>query len=126
MFGHLPDELINKILSYNYVKPTYLMEMKLVGKLLNKHDQLVIMESDPTIDDIDDQMDDFEHFLDYLPKYTHLFFLMKLYTDSYVDLYDPLYIKERREYSVDRRNYVWQQDDPIAKLIEVFQIRFMT
>lgn len=125
MFGRLPDELINKILSYNYVKPNYLREMKLVGKLLNKCDELKIMEADPSIDEYDDQMDDFEYFLDYFPNYTHLFFGHKL--DKIVGLEyddDPLYIKERRALNIDRRNWFWSQPDPIALLIFEFNTRF--
>lgn len=115
MFGHLPDELINKILSYNYVKPKYLMEMKLTGKLLNKCDELIERGDE-------DSITEFEEFLDYFPMYTQTFLQFKL---DCGEIFDPFYIKERRRYSIDKRNYVWSLPDPIAKLNDVFVLRFM-
>lgn len=114
MFARLPDELINKILSYNYVKPKYLMEMKLTGKLLNKCDELIEMGDE-------DSITEFEEFLDYFPMYTQTFLQFKL---DGGEIYDPIYIKERRAIARDRYNYVWSLPDPIAKLNDVFVLRF--
>lgn len=121
MFGHLPDELINKILSYNYVKPKYLMEMKLAGKLLNKCDDLLQRRDNTT--EWEDDVTEFEEFLDYFPMYTQSFFQFKLDAG---EMYDPIYVKERRLIARNRYNYVWLLPDPIAKLNDVFVLRFMT